>query len=136
MGSISDSNAKEARSFRVTFDFEGGNLSLRDMRSSKMRPLPNQNLDKNRDFWFELHDENKQVIYSRSQINLLNTDIEHIRPGENPMFERQPSANGSFHLFVPAIDETTLWIYSSISKDSPIKTYGPFNISLSEHSSV
>lgn len=107
---MSYSHVEHDRSLRVAIRFEGDDLVLKAITETRTRPAPHEAIDEPTDFWFELRDDDENVIYSATGLNPFTRGAEHFGPGHATP-HREPASSGWFNVLVPSIDGTTLWIF-------------------------
>jgi hypothetical protein len=122
-------------SLRLSFQFAGREIKLIDVRQSNARPMPQQEVSRERptDFWYELHDQDDRSVFQRPASNPLLDGIEYVTgDSEQPLMREIPDDHrGRFLLTVPAIDATSVVLYGIVpgeSEDEPMQL-GAFNIS-------
>jgi hypothetical protein len=110
------------RSLRLLFQFDGPNIELVDIRESRARPMPHQEVSQEQptDFWYELHDDDDRAVFRRPESNPLLAGIEYLTgDSERPFFREIPADHrGRFLLTVPAIDATSVVLYGVVPGDN------------------
>lgn len=110
------------RSLRLLFQFVGPNIELVDIKESRARPMPHEEVSQEQptEFWYELHDDDNRPVFRRPESNPLLAGVEYLTGDSEHAFVREPPDDhrGRFLLTVPAIDATSVVLYGVVPGDN------------------
>ena len=105
-----NSSSQNNTAIRLTFSYEGNNVSLiSEQNIEKMLPPSTQfdNLQNQAGFWYELTDTRKNVIYRQLIDNPIKEDMEVFSddPKQSITRQKRTDIRGTFSIVIPNIPE-------------------------------